>query len=745
MPLAAAPLAYAQVAPDVITAVRVEGNQRIEAGTVRTYLGLKEGSRFDPAAIDKGLKALFATGFFADVKLLRDGGALVVKVVENPLVNRVTFEGNDRIETKDMEKEIELKGRSIYTRAKVQSDVKRILDIYRRSGRYTATVEPKLVRLDQNRVDLIYEITEGVVARVDKISFVGNNIFSTSELLGVIRTAEERWWRFLSENDKYDPDRLEFDKELLRRYYVSQGYADFQVKSAHAELAPDKSGFYITFVIDEGPQYTLSRVDVESSLKGSEGLDFSSFITTEEGEVYDAGKVESSIESMTKELGNRGYAFVDIAPRLQRNRDNNTAALTYQVKPGPRVYVERINITGNVRTLDEVIRREFRLAEGDAYNAAKIARTEERLRNLGFFEKVNISTERGSAPDRTVINVDVQEKSTGEINIGAGFSSTDGALADFGITERNLLGRGQELKTRFTYAARRKQAELGFTEPYFLGRELSAGFDLYRIRLDYQTESSYDIDTKGVTLRTGYALREKLNHSIHYSLRSNDITDVRPNASRFIRDQEGEWTTSALGHALTWDARNNRFDPSAGYYVKLSQEVAGLGGDSQYVKHEARTVMYHPWAKNWVFTAGASGGYIFGLGDKDIRISDRFFIGGDTIRGFTNSGIGPRDVISRDALGGNVYYAGTVEQRFPLGLPEDLGLLGAAFVDAGSLWQVDATGPEVRDNNGLRVSVGVGVSWQSPFGPIRIDLAKPLVKERFDDTELLRFSFGARF
>ena len=735
----------AQAPQDVIGAIRIEGNQRVEPNTIRTYLGLSEGSRFDPVAIDKGLKSLFATGFFADVKLLREGNDLVVRVTENPSINKVVFEGNQRIETKDLEKELELKPRSIYTRAKVQSDVRRILDIYRRSGRYTATVEPKLIQREQNRVDLVYEITEGAVARVVKISFIGNNVFSTTELQGVIRTAEERWWRFLNDNDKYDPDRLEFDKELLRRYYTSQGYADFQVKSAHAELAPNKDAFYVTFVLDEGPKYTLSSVDVKSELKGAENPDFSKVLTTRAGQDYDGGKVEESVDALTKELGNRGYAFVDISPKLVRDKDKDTIALTYDIKPGPRVYIERINITGNVRTLDEVIRREFRLTEGDPYNAAKLARTEQRLNNLGYFEKVKITTEKGSAPDRTVVNVDVKEKSTGEINLGAGFSTTDGPLADVGFKETNLLGRGQEIKANVVYAKLRKQAEFGFTEPYFLDRELSAGFDIYRTVLNYQDQSSYDLTSNGITLRMGYNLREKLTHSFYYSLRDNDISNVQPTASVYIQDQEGRFINSAVGHALIWDDRNNKFDPTNGFYLKVSQEFAGLGGDSKYLKHELRTTYYIPEAKNWTFSLGGGAGYLLGLQGEPIRIGDRFFVGGDLIRGFANAGVGPHDTSTRDSLGGNAYYLASLEQRFPLGLPDELGLLGAAFLDAGSLWKIDETGPNIGDSSAPRVSAGFGIAWSSPFGPVRIDLAKPIRKEKFDDTELLRFSFGTRF
>ncbi len=745
-PIAAISDAVAQNAnAERIQSIRVEGNQRIEEKTIRSYLALNEGAAFDPIAIDQGLKSLFATGFFADVKLLRERDTLIVRVKENPIINRVAFEGNQRIETADLEKEIELKPRSIYTRTKVQQDVKRILDIYRRSGRYSATVEPKLIAQDQNRVDIAYEIDEGPVARIEKISFIGNNVFSHSDLLDVIRTSERRWWRFLSDNDKYDPDRLQFDQEMLRRYYASQGYADFQVKSAHAELSPARDAFYVTYVLDEGQKYRFGDIGVDSQLRQSESIDFSKAITTKQGKEYDSTKVESSVDAITKELGNNGYAFVDVSPQLKRNRDEGTIDLTYQIKPGPRVYVERINITGNVRTLDEVIRREFRVAEGDPFNTSKLARSEQRLNNLGYFEKVTVNNEPGTSPDKTVVNVDVQEKSTGEINLGAGFSSVDGALADFGLKETNLLGRGQELRTRFTYAARRKQAELGFTEPYFLNRELTAGFDIFRTRYDFLDESSYNLNSTGFNLRTGYAINEHLSHTISYSLRDNDITDVEPTASRFIKDQEGRAVNSAIGHALAYDTRNSRFDPTDGYYVRFAQEFAGLGGNSKYIKHEVKTSYYYPIAKSWTWSALASGGHLLGLGGEDIRIADRFFIGGEQIRGFDNAGVGPRDRITGDALGGNMYYAASTELRFPLGLPEDLGFLGAAFIDAGNLWDIDDNGPEVSDQSKIRVSAGVGISWASPFGPIRIDLAKPIVKQSQDVDELFRFSFGTRF
>ncbi len=729
-----------------IADIQVEGNQRVETRTIISYLGLSAGNGFSQEEIDLGLKNLFATGFFADVKLLRAGNNLIVRVEENPSVSEVAFEGNSKVETKDLEKEVELQPRSIYSREKVQSDVKRILDIYRRGGRYTATVTPKIIRLDQNRVNIAYEISEGIVSRVAIITFIGNEAFPASTLQETVRTEETRWYKFLTDNDRYDPDRLQFDQELLRKFYNSEGYADFQVKSAHAELAPEKDKFFLTFVVEEGKKYTFGDVKVESELTGEEKApDFTKVITTKSGSTYNSSEIEDTIDAMTTELGNLGYAFVDIQPKVDKDEATQRANLTYIIKPGPRVYVERINITGNVRTMDEVVRREFRLSEGDPYNTAKLQRTEQRLNNLGFFEKVEVKNEPGSSPDKTVVNIDVKEKSTGEINIGAGYSTSDGVLGDFGIRENNLLGRGQQLSTKLTLASRRKQIELSFTEPYFLNRELAAGFDIYRTRLDFTNESSYSIDTSGVNLRASYSLQEKLKHSFTYSLRSNDINDVQPAASIYIRAQEGKAVTSSVSQALTYDDRDNKFDPHKGYFLSGSQEFAGLGGDIKYLKHEVKGSYYYPISKKWTWSILGAGGHMFGLGGENVQINDRFFLGGDDFRGFRNAGVGPHDTATNDSLGGNTYYSASTEVKFPLGLPDEMGVSGAAFSDIGSLWNAEDTGATVFDKNALRVSAGVGVMWASPFGPIRVDFAHALAKQNADQTENIRFSFGTRF
>ena len=713
-----------------ISAIRVDGTQRIEPSTVRSYLQLQPGEAFDQDRLDQSLKALFATGLFADVSLRREGDALVVKVVENPIINRIAFEGNKRLKEDQLQSELQLRARVVYTRTKVQSDVQRILDLYRRNGRFAATVEPKVIKLDQNRVDLVFEIDEGPRTEVERINFVGNSKFSRATLLSILRTKESRWYRFLSSDDNYDPDRMNYDKELLRQYYLTQGYADFRVVSAVAELTPERDAFYMTFTIEEGERYQFGKLGLTSNLKGLDPETLREKVTFEEGDWYDANEVEKTITALTDALGDLQYAFVDIRPKVDRHRDSHTVDITFEINEGPRVYVERININGNVRTLDQVIRREMLLSEGDPFNTSKLKRSEERVRKLDFFEKVNVTTAEGSQPDQTVVQVDVTEKSTGEISLGAGFSTTDGALGDFSISEHNLLGRGQDLRFGATVSQRTQQYDISFTEPYFLNRDLSAGVDLFRIVRDNQTYSQYDETDTGV------------------GFQQTTISNVPSTASVYILDQVGTRNVSQVSHELSYDTRNSKTDPVTGYILKFGNDVAGLGGDADYVRTRVSGTYYVPiptWDQ-WVLSFGGEAGYIEGI-NQDVFIADRFFIGGDTLRGFQTAGIGPRDISTGDALGGNQFYRGTVELRFPLGLPDELGLFGHAFTDVGSLShvQISTPNPNVVDNGSVRAASGLGLQWRSPMGPIGIDFAVPFLKESYDKTQQFRFNFGTRF
>jgi outer membrane protein insertion porin family len=727
--------------------IRIEGTQRIEPETVRSYMTIHVGEPIDPGEMDKSLKALFATGLFADVTLRREGNVVVVRVVENPIINRVAFEGNRRIEDKDLNNEIQLRPRVVYTRARVQRDAQRIIDIYRRSGRFAATVEPKIIQLPQNRVDLVFEINEGPLTGIRRITFVGNKEFSDSRLREVLQTKESAWYRFLSNSDVYDPDRLTFDRELLRRHYLKYGYADFRVVSAVAELAPSKSDFFITFTIEEGERYKFGKIDIVSGLRNLDVGKLREFVKVKQGEWYDADAMEETINALTDQVGTLGYAFVDIRPRVKRDRDKLTIDVTFDIQEGPRVFVERIDIEGNVRTQDTVIRREMKLVEGDAFNSARLRASRRNLQNLGFFDKVEVTNVPGSSSDRTVVKVEVREKSTGEVSLGAGVSTTAGILGDISVRERNLLGRGQDLRAGLRIGTKLKAIDLSFTEPYFLGRPLSAGVDVFDSRQDFQREASFDRDQAGFGLRAGYNISSEWRQTWRYVIRHDRLRNVPDEASQFIKEQIGGSVTSLIGQSIIYDARDNRQDPTDGWFGRLGTDFAGLGGSIHYLRNRLDGGYYIPLSKDYIVALTGEAGYIFGLQGDRINIADRFFVGGDNLRGFSSAGIGPRDtsVSSNDSLGGELYYVGSAELTYPLGLPSEFDIQGKAFVDAGTLRIAKTALAGNTDTGKIRFSAGVGLAWKSPFGPIRVDLALPIVKEEFDETEIVHFSFGTRF
>jgi len=728
----------------ILRDVAVEGNQRIEVSTIQSYLTAQPGEAFNEEQADRSLKALFATGLFSDVNLRMQGSTLVVRVTENPVVNRVVFEGNRRINDDTLNRELTLKVRQVYTRAKVQADTQRIQQIYRRSGRFAATVEPKVVQLAQNRVDLVFEISEGPITTVGRIRFIGNRAYSDGKLREEIQTKESAWWRFLSSDDNYDPDRVTFDREKLRKFYLSKGYADFRVANAVAELSPSRENFFITFTVDEGDRYRLGGIDLTSELKNVDPKNLRKLVELSPGDVYNADLVEKNVQTLTAELGRLGYAFVEVRPEVQKNREKRTIDVTFVIGESPRVYVERIDVVGNVRTLDKVIRREFRLVEGDAFNAAKLRRTKTRVRGLNFFDKVEISENKGSAPDKVVLTAEVQERSTGELSFGVGYSTAESVIGDVSIRERNLLGRGQDLRLGFSLSTRRQQIDLGFTEPYFLDRELAAGFDLVRRRSDLARRSGFTQTTTGATVRAGFPITEYLDDQVFYRLKLDEIDDVDSTQSRFIKAEEGSFTTSSVGNTLIYDRRDDKIEPTTGYVVRLNQEIAGLGGSERYFRNVLQAGHYFPIADEVVFSISGETGHIAAFGER-LRLPNRFFIGGDTFRGFASGGVGPRETVNSKAIGGRYYYVSTAEMTFPLGLPNDFGIKGRLFTDAGSVWNSGESGADVRDVNSVRVAIGTGVSWKSPFGLIRLDLGIPVRKEDFDDTEVFRVNFGSRF
>lgn len=745
IPLILGLLALDLHAQEVITEIVVSGNQRIEPATVANYMTIRVGDAYDLDEVDDSVKNLFDTGFFADVSIRQDGSRLIVEVVENPIINRIAFEGNLRLDSEDLQAEIQLRPRTVFTLTKVQADVARITEIYRRVGRFNAVVEPKVIQQDQNRVDLIFEISEGEETIIREIVFIGNEAFSDGTLREVILTVESAWYRFLTVDDTYDPDRLAFDQELLRRYYLSEGYADFRVVSAIAELAPNREEFFITFTLDEGPRYEIGEVSVISEMPAVDPALVEDFVDVETDDWYDVAAIDDDVVEMTLELGRVGQPFVDIRPRVEQDAENAIIDITYVIAQGPELYVERIDIVGNVRTTDEVIRREFEFVEGDAYNAALVQRTERNIRALDFFASVIIENRQGSRPDMTVIEVAVEEKSTGELSFGVGFSSAEDALIGVSIGERNLLGTAQHLQLDLTASGKSQTIDLSFTEPYFLDRELSAGFDIFRVRRDLVSQSSFSREDIGGVLRVGYPLTEHLEQTVSYSIRTSLIERVPANASRHIREEKGRSTVSLIGERLEYDLRNDVLRPTSGYLIYQGTDLAGLGGDREFLRNTGGFSYFYPMDVDWTLNVRADGGVITSYGDEDIRLTDRFFLGGSNLRGFKQAGVGPRDTATSDALGGNFYWTATGEMEFPIGLPRELGVLGRTFTEWGSLFDIDESDPNLADDSSPRASAGIGLSYYSPLGPMQFDWARAFLKEDYDQTELFRFSIGLAF
>jgi len=770
-----------------VNSIVVEGNRRVEADTVRSYFRAGPGGQLGPQEVDEGLKTLYATGLFSDVRINRAGGRVVVTVVENPVINRVAFEGNKKAKDDQLKAEVQSKPRGTLSKPTVQADVQRIIEIYHRSGRFDVAVEPKFIELPNNRVDLVFEVKEGDKTGVKDVRFVGARAFSSGRLMDIIKTSISNWLSFLQTTDIYDPDRVEADRDLLRRFYLKQGYADVRIVSAVGEYDPARKGFIVTFTIDEGSQYRVGTLDVVSNVRAIDSGSLRNSLKINPGNVYNADLVEKTVEVMTIEAAKRGYAFANVRPRGDRNFETKTINLAFVVEEGVRAYIERINVRGNIRTREYVIRREFDLGEGDAYNRALIDRAERRLKNLNFFKTVKITNEPGSAPDRVVINVDVEEQSTGEFSIAGGYSTSDGFIAEASVADRNLMGRGQYAKASVTYGQYTRGVDLSFVEPYLLGYRMAGGIDLFWKENQATSYVSYNTKTIGTNLRLGFALTEELSFQPRYSIYRQEITlpdlynncILSPNApinggpgvlpgdacyvdgeaSLAVRKElaAGPVMVSLVGYTLAYNTVDNNKSPTSGLYAEFKQDFAGVGGDVNFIRSSFETRNYYELVTDVVGVLKFQGGNISGWGGKDLRMLDHFQMGPNLVRGFAPAGIGPRDLTvgtTNDALGGSMYWGASFEAQTPLYfLPKEIGIKLAAFVDAGSLWNYQGptswapTGETlmVNDNNTIRSSVGIGLIWDSPLGPLRFDLAYPITQDPNDRTQIFRFSGGTRF
>ena len=735
----------------IVRSITVQGNQRLEPETVLSYTSLRAGEPYNNERLDQALRDLLATELFADVTIAgADTGDIVIRVQENPVINRIVLEGNRRLKDDKIAPEIRLAPRQIFTRSRARADVARIIELYRRQGRYAARVEPQIVQLDQNRVDVVFEIDEGPRSRVRQINIIGNERFGDGRLVSEMATREARWWNIFSSSDTYDPDRLAFDQQKLRQFYLTQGYADFRVVSAVAELTPDRRDFIITYLVEEGERYRFGDVSVESDIRDFRAEDLQRSLPMESGDWFNARLVEDTVTSLNELAGLFGYAFADVRPNYNRDRENLTMGITFRVAETPRVYVERIEISGNTNTRDKVIRREFRLAEGDPFNSVRVSRSRDRIQSLGYFqENLEVSQEQGSAPDRVVLGVAVEERATGELQFSAGFSSLERFLINLSIRQRNFRGLGQELRAAVNYSSYSKSVELGFTEPYLFDRNVAIGFDLYRRDLNSfnffgsQRETTYEQTSTGGQIRAGLPLTEHIQMALRYGLVFEEVTlsealfFVDPDgpdgplppvcdpfrAGRYLCDVIGDRLTSTVGYTLLYNTLDNNIRPSRGQRLLFSQDFAGLGGDTRYLRSRFNAVRFWNVFNNFIFSLSLEGGYIHsfeegGPNRDPVRLTDRFFLGNPQMRGFDIRGVGPRiqrrsyvvterdettgeplvfalsddpDAVIDDALGGRAYYLGRAELEIPLGSgARDLGLRPSVFIDVGALWNVRA-------------------------------------------------------
>jgi len=816
----------ASTVQSVVRSITIRGNERLEPETVRSYLNLAIGDTYDRNRTDMALKALFASELFSDATIRDDNGNLTVEIKENPVINRIIIENAKRVKEDKVREEIRLAPRQIFTRSKARADVGRILELYRRSGRFAAAVEPQIIQLDQNRVDVIFEMTEGPKSKVKQINLLGNTKFKDKKVRGQMATKQARPWRFFTSNDTYDPDRLAFDQQKLRQYYLTEGYADFRVVSSVAELMPDNQDFIVTYVMDEGERYKFGTVDLQSELRDIKADEFKSLIKIEKGDWYNAQLIENTVETLSETAGLLGYAFADVRPQFDRDKDAREMNVTFAIGEVPRVYIERVEINGNTITLDTVIRREFRLSEGDAFDSLKVKRSSDRVKSLGYFqERLEIAQKPGSAPDRIILEANVEERPTGELQVSAGFSSLERFILSLAVRQRNFRGRGQELRLSANISNFSRSVEAGFTEPYLFGRNLALGVDVFtrdfrsfRFTANNTRDTTYTQVSTGFQVRAGFPITEYWAMSLRYGLSVekialdqtlffNPITGQCDPllAGRFLCEALGNRTVSSIGYSIIFNNLNNNIRPTAGQRFSVSQDFAGIPGGVKYVRTRANYDRYWSlFGSGFILQVGGEAGNIFGYGGSDVLLTDRFFLGEPQMRGFRIRGVGPR-VIRRpfdangnpvpfggnrqqagvldDALGGRNYYYGKLEVQIPLGSGgAELGLRPSIFADVGAVWsiktpQLSCTTSGVVDANGQdvftptqpctlladpgagrrfveefygnspspRVSVGIGVSWNSPFGPFRFDLAKALKSQPGDDTQLFQFNVGTQF
>ena len=726
-----------------INKIVIKGNQRIETSTILSYLNIKKNKEISEENLNAIFKDLFATELFSDISFDFKNNSLFIKVVENPIINRIALEGNKRIDDDDILSEIFLKPRDIFTLNKIKNSLQTILGIYRANGRYAAIIEPKVIFLEQNRVDLIFEIEEGPLSKIKFINFLGNSFFSDRELSSEILTKVHRWWKVLSSGGRFDPDLLNFDELNLKKFYSNQGFVDANIEASQAELSHEKDLFFITINVNEGDRYKFGNIIAEVKINNLDKKLIINAIKFKKGSWFSAKKLDDAVVEITENIMKDGIPFIKVTPKLIRNEDKSID-VTFLIEPSDKKYIDKIIISGNTRTLDKVIRRRLRVAEGDSYNRVLLKRSRILVNNLGHFSKVEFNEiDNPSSINKVDLNIEVEETSTGEFSLGGGYSSANGAQATIGLSENNFFGKGQKLKFFLLTSERQNSIDFSFTEPFFLNRDLSLNTDIFKTIRQFP-ESNYDNETDGVGLGIGYANGEYGRQSLNYSLENRNII-AYDGASSSIVSESGKTILSLFTLGNRIDKSNSRIDPTEGWFFSNSLGLAGIGGDKKYIKISGTLASYALlFDEKVTLSLVGKTGYVVGLG-QDIEITDRFILGDNTFVGFQNAGIGPRDKSDDSALGGNFYYTFTPEMKFGLGLPKELGIKGRAFITAGSLTSIDTSATNYYDDNSIRVTTGAGVLWQSPFGPIRLDYSFAILKESYDKTETFSFNVGTLF
>ena len=722
----------------------VQGNNRLDSSVIIRD-SLINQNKTSPKDLSLAIKNLYKTGYYENVNIYKNENIIFINVKENPLIDQISIEGNTEISDEIILAELESKSRNVFSTDLIKNDVKKIQTIYKRSGYFSTFVEPKYIRLGQNRVNLVFEVYEGKEATIKKINFLNNNVFSDSTLRDVVSSTEYRWYEFWGSNDRFDRDRVNYDKDLLKEYYFKNGYIDFKVISANSSLVKNKKDFIVNFNLSEGNRYRINDVKVDSSIRKLSNEKLSSLLEIQSGDWYNTDKIDKTIKNINEKTSELGYAFVDVIPRISKLKNTSKLNIIFKVDQGSKIYVDRINIKGNVKTEDKVIRREIELVEGDPFNSLKLRQSERNVRSTGLFENVEFKIDELSGTNKSTVDVEVTERSTGEFSVGAGFSSLDGALGNIGIKESNVFGQAKELALDLGLSTRRSSIDLKYTDPYFLDSDVAAGMDIFNIRRNNKTYSGYKHNIIGFKLRAGYELFDDFRHISSYTLKRDKIHDIDNATSLFIREQQGKRTNSIIGQAFQYDKLNDRLNPTDGYRIRFDLDYYGLIGDSEHFSSELKVANFYRMSEGGGVYLGTffEGGFIAAI--EDVKINDRFFLNGDRLRGFKNLGVGPRDTSTGDALGGEIYYLVRNELNFPLGLPDDLGVTGLAFIDVGSIYNTNSSSSLVKDENKLRASAGVGLTWISPFGPVKFFLSRAILKENYDKKEIFRFSFGTTY